>query len=210
MALALRKTRPLTLCPTILHSTENVSKKQNNILSLRDRKKWLPRMQKALNQIQWATRKLCTEAVGGSGQHLLETKDSAYSLWTEEHGDVTHPASSQMSPQPHLISSLGPSNLDLQQFPAGCASFLRWSDPVYTAVEWVIPSRSHWVPRPLTYPKSTTKFNRNPLSRIQERLALISADTFTKVNCLHIHTVCSPCLSALAVFPCLFSPLVPL
>lgn len=51
-------------------------------------------MQKALNQIHWATRKLCTEAVGGSGQHLLETEDSAYSLWTEEHGDITHPASS--------------------------------------------------------------------------------------------------------------------
>lgn len=50
-------------------------------------------MWKALNQIQWATRKLCTEAMGDSGQHLLETKDSAYSLRTEEHGDVTHPAS---------------------------------------------------------------------------------------------------------------------
>lgn len=93
-------------------------------------------MQKALNQIQWAVWQLCTEAVGGSGQHLLETEDSATlsGQRSVEVSPIQHP--SQMSPQPHLIPSLGPSNLDVQQFSAGCASFFGWSDPVYSAVEY--------------------------------------------------------------------------
>lgn len=209
MPLPLRKTRPLTLCPTVLCSLEKHVLEAGQFSELAR----LKRTEYPEGRRLWARPSglyTGTAPKPRVAQASTSRKPQIQPApWTEEHGGAVPPPASftdvPTAPLDPFSRSLKPG---LSTIPCGQHFTMEWSSTYHCGI-WVILSKSH--SRPFTYPEAESHERAQPDSTEIHSLGngkdwLLPVQTLSqKRHVSHIRTFCSPCLSALTSFPmCLF------